>query len=195
MTLHQLVFFVLGPLAGYLLGSIPFGWIIGKANGVDIRTVGSKNIGATNLARTLGIRFFWYALILDAAKGFLPVLVIDLYALHHPPELQWTPLLTAAAAILGHLFPLYLGFKGGKGVATSFGAILGIWPIFTLTGLGCLVVFLLVFLGWPVLYEDLGMLGVGDALGTSLWFAGLTKNGIRSVRYEIELTSSKESHF
>ena len=71
MTIEQAIVFIAFPIVGYLLGSIPFGFVIGKINGVDIRTVGSKNIGATNLGRTLGAKFFWMAFLLDAAKGFV----------------------------------------------------------------------------------------------------------------------------
>jgi glycerol-3-phosphate acyltransferase PlsY len=139
MTLEQSILYVLFPLAGYLLGSVPFAWIIGKAHGVDIRTVGSKNIGATNLGRTLGKKFFWYAFLLDAAKGFLPTLaaamVVRRWAEGGALIPQWTPLLTAIACVLGHTFPVWLKFKGGKGVATAFGVVLGFWPLYTLAGI------------------------------------------------------------
>lgn len=131
--------------AAYLLGSIPFGLLLGFARGVDIRKHGSGNIGATNAGRVLGMKYFWYAFLADFLKGFAPVLVSDLLAQHwHAPV--WIPLATAAAAVLGHLFPVYLGFKGGKGVATTFGALVGVWPLFTVAALMAAVVFLLVFL-------------------------------------------------
>jgi len=140
MTTEQLTLYVLFPIAGYLLGSIPFGWIIGKAKGVDIRTVGSKNIGATNLGRTLGKKFFWYAFLLDAAKGFFPVLAAALLVHNWNAHIaaafpSWSPLLTAMACVLGHNFPIWLKFKGGKGVATSLGVVLGFWPLYTLGGI------------------------------------------------------------
>src|ERR1051325_2780611 len=103
MTADEIVVYVVGPVAGYLVGSVPFALLIGKMKGVDIRTVGSKNIGATNLGRTLGMKYFWYAFLLDAAKGFLPVLVMTLLVNHwrvnhdaRPPEWwepfpSWTP--------------------------------------------------------------------------------------------------------
>ena len=145
MTTEQLLLYVLFPIAGYLLGSIPFGWLIGKANGVDIRTVGSKNIGATNLGRTLGKKFFWYAFLLDAAKGFFPVL----FAAHLAQTGSfpaWTPLLTAAACVLGHNFPIWLKFKGGKGVATSLGVALGFWPLYTCGGIAGGLTFIFVLM-------------------------------------------------
>src|SRR5689334_12666271 len=103
MTAEEVTLYVALPVAGYLLGSVPFAWVIGKAHGVDIRTVGSKNIGATNLGRTLGKRFFWQAFFLDAAKGFVPVLVAALLLQRFnlartAADLlpMWAPLLTAA---------------------------------------------------------------------------------------------------
>jgi acyl phosphate:glycerol-3-phosphate acyltransferase len=151
MTPQQLILYILFPLAAYLLGSVPFAWIIGKAHGVDIRTTGSKNIGATNLARTLGPKFFWYAFLLDAAKGFVPVFLAAWFAQMGSsvvPFPAWAPLLTAMACVLGHNFPLWLKFKGGKGVATSFGVVLGFWPLYTLAGIGGGIVFLLVFFAY-----------------------------------------------
>jgi glycerol-3-phosphate acyltransferase PlsY len=143
-TQVQCITFISAVVA-YLIGSIPFGLLLGLARGVDIRTRGSGNIGATNAGRVLGMRYFWYTFILDFAKGFLPVLAVDLIARHwHGPV--WMALVTAAAAIGGHVFPCYLRFKGGKGVATTFGVVLGIWPVFTLSGLVAAVVFLFVFL-------------------------------------------------
>jgi glycerol-3-phosphate acyltransferase PlsY len=157
------IYFVL-PICGYLLGSIPFAFVIGKLHGVDIRTVGSKNIGATNLGRTLGKKYFWQAFLLDAAKGFVPMLVASLYQAKWRHMLgvtsvgllgpnmsyvdllpSWSPLLTGTACVLGHLFPVWLKFKGGKGVATGFGVVLGFWPLYTLAGLigGAFFVFML----------------------------------------------------
>ncbi len=132
-------------VAAYLLGSIPFGLLLGFSRGVDIRKHGSGNIGATNAGRVLGMRFFWYAFLADFLKGFIPVLISDLLALRWNAPI-WIPLGTALAAVLGHLFPVYLNFKGGKGVATTFGALLGVWPIFTLAALAAAFIFLCVFL-------------------------------------------------
>ena len=156
MTSEQITIYIAFPVAGYLLGSIPFAWVIGKLRGVDIRTVGSKNIGATNLGRTLGKRFFWLAFLLDAAKGFVPVLaaVITVQRWNGKQEVvppdwypipMWAPLITAAACVAGHLFPIWLKFKGGKAVATGFGVVLAFWPLFTLAGIaaGLFFVFML----------------------------------------------------
>ncbi len=133
-----------GATAAYLLGSIPFGLLVGKARGIDIRTQGSGNIGATNVGRLLGMRYFWLTFGLDFVKGFAPVLITTLLAAHGDDG-NWPPLIIAAAAIVGHMFPVYLKFKGGKGVATTFGAALGIWPVSTFGVTAAFIVFLLVF--------------------------------------------------
>jgi len=115
-------------LASYLAGSIPFGYLIAYwVKGIDIRTVGSGNLGATNVGRTLGFRYFLLVLTLDLLKGFLPTMgfpwVLTRLTGSHEPGL---PVLVALAAILGHTFPVYLKFRGGKGVATSLGCVLAL---------------------------------------------------------------------
>ncbi len=116
---------------GYLLGSIPFGLLLTRAAGLgDIRDIGSGNIGATNALRT-GNR--WVAggtLIGDAAKGAVAVLVAGLLAAKTDGSLGWMAGLAALGAFLGHLFPVWLGFKGGKGVSTFIGILLALhWPV------------------------------------------------------------------
>ena len=128
----------------YLIGSIPFGYLIARAvAGVDIRTVGSGNIGATNVGRTLGFRFFLLVFVLDAAKGFAPTLLFPSLVEHgvgHPvPNLA--PL-AAIAAVLGHNFPVYLRFKGGKGVATTLGAVTALDPVASLAAVFGFAIFL-----------------------------------------------------
>ncbi|HWH14596.1 MAG TPA: glycerol-3-phosphate 1-O-acyltransferase PlsY [Miltoncostaeaceae bacterium] len=114
----------------YLLGSIPFGWVAGRMRGVDPRTVGSGNIGATNVFRTLGRRIGIAVMVLDIAKGSVAVLIAR--ALTDSP---W-PLLAAGAAILGHVFPVWLRFRGGKGVAVAGGAVIALTPLPALVVLG-----------------------------------------------------------
>lgn len=133
-----------GAVAAYLIGSIPFGLLVGRAKGIDIRAHGSGNIGATNVGRLLGLRYFWLTFGLDFMKGFLPVVLTTIIGRHDSAG-YWPPLVIAAAAIAGHLYPVYLKFKGGKGVATTFGAVLGIWPIFTFAVLAAVSVFTVVF--------------------------------------------------
>ncbi|MGD2018658.1 MAG: glycerol-3-phosphate 1-O-acyltransferase PlsY [Planctomycetota bacterium] len=136
---------VLAVLASYLLGSIPFGLVMARVlKGVDLREVGSGNIGATNAMRVLGKPLGLVAFLLDFGKGLVPTLLL---APHAAPLDDVAPYLAAAlcgtAAVVGHCFPVYLRFKGGKGVATGCGAIVGVDPmIFVLSGLvwvACLV--------------------------------------------------------
>jgi len=135
-------------VVAYLLGSIPFGLIVGRLNGIDPRKGGSGNIGATNVGRLLGRKFFWIVFFLDLLKGLIPMAVAATLARHvdtaHKPYGLW--MLVGSAAFLGHLFPVWLKFKGGKGVATAAGVLLGLWPYYTLPGLVPLVVFILIFL-------------------------------------------------
>src|SRR5213592_106155 len=116
---------VLFALAGYLAGSLPFGyWVVRATKGVDIRSVGSHNIGATNVWRTYGWRYGLPVMALDILKAFVPVLVATLVDGH------LTGVLTGAAAMVGHARPIYLRFaKGGKMVATAGGAFLGVAPL------------------------------------------------------------------
>jgi glycerol-3-phosphate acyltransferase PlsY len=126
----------------YVCGSVPFGLLVGKLRGIDVRQHGSGNIGATNVGRVLGRNWGFLVFFLDMGKGFLPVLVFGLIAggwiAPGAPGrasiyLMWGGV--SAACIFGHLFPVFLGFKGGKGVATSLGVLLGVYPYFTLAGL------------------------------------------------------------
>jgi glycerol-3-phosphate acyltransferase PlsY len=137
------------PLA-YLVGSVPFGLIVGLAKGVDPRTAGSGNIGATNVARLLGRKFFFLVFFLDMLKSLIPMAIASAIVYRIPPEqrdaqvyLLW--LLVGFAAVLGHMFSVFLKFKGGKGVATSAGVMLGLYPFFTAPGLVAVGVFLVVF--------------------------------------------------
>jgi acyl phosphate:glycerol-3-phosphate acyltransferase len=116
-------------VVGFLLGSIPFGLLLTRAAGLgDIRKVGSGNIGATNVLRTGNKKLAAATLLLDALKGLAPVLVFNLL---------WGPVpaaATAAGAVLGHMFPPWLGFKGGKGVATTLGVLIGLsWQLGAIT--------------------------------------------------------------
>jgi glycerol-3-phosphate acyltransferase PlsY len=120
-------------VGAYLLGAIPFGLLIGLARGVDIRQHGSRNIGATNAGRVLGRKWGYLCLALDILKGFVPTLAASFILVAKPANatmlLQW--ILVGLAAVLGHMFPIYLKFRGGKGVATTIGVALGIFPYYT----------------------------------------------------------------
>jgi glycerol-3-phosphate acyltransferase PlsY len=114
--------------AGYLLGSIPFGLILARrVAGVDVRQRGSGNIGATNVLRSAGKRLGGATLALDVGKGALPVAAC-LWWFGGPEQAGDWPALTAVAAFLGHVFPAWLRFRGGKGVATAFGAFVVLSP-------------------------------------------------------------------
>jgi glycerol-3-phosphate acyltransferase PlsY len=133
-------------LGAYLVGAIPFGLLIGLARGVDVRQLGSRNIGATNVGRVVGWKWGKLCLVLDVLKGLLPTLAARAYLVTGPPDqgmlLRW--LLVAVAAVLGHIFPVYLGFRGGKGVATTVGVALGIFPYFTVAMVGALLCYMAV---------------------------------------------------
>ncbi len=133
----QPLVYLLSLVVSYLLGAIPFGYIVAKSRGVNIREVGSGNIGATNVFRSVGKPAGLLTFILDAAKGFCSSFAIPLTAAHVAPE-TWTELLAvgcAAFVVAGHNWPIYLRFNGGKGVATSAGAVLGIVPLALAIGL------------------------------------------------------------
>jgi glycerol-3-phosphate acyltransferase PlsY len=119
--------------AAYLVGSIPTGMLVARARGIDLRAVGSGNIGATNVARALGRGWAIAVLIGDALKGFLPVFI----GRHYLPQLPAGAVaLAGLAAIVGHMFTVFLRGRGGKGVATSLGVALAISPPAALCGLG-----------------------------------------------------------
>jgi len=134
-------------LAGYLPGSLPAGLIAGRLKGVDIRAVGSGNIGATNAFRVLGKGIGVAVLLVDVMKGllpclFLPPLVNGMFPEGQTPELQTLKLLIGVSAILGHNYPCWLGFKGGKGIATTAGVVGGLAPVPFGICLGVWIVFL-----------------------------------------------------
>jgi glycerol-3-phosphate acyltransferase PlsY len=121
--------------ASYLIGSIPAGYIAGRIAGIDIRTVGSGNIGATNVTRFLGKRYGYPVFIVDFLKGFAAVGMSIMIAKRAQPVLIPSELfgvVGAVACVLGHSFPVWLGFKGGKGVAASAGALFGLMPFVAL---------------------------------------------------------------
>lgn len=130
----------------YLLGGIPFGFIAGKVfKGIDIREHGSKNVGATNVFRVAGKGPGMLVYLLDALKGFLPVLISKMVWPSSSVPDQWFFIGAGLAAILGHVFTPYLKFKGGKGVATASGVLLALEPTATLIALGSFIIVLLAF--------------------------------------------------
>ena len=136
-------------ISAYLLGSIPFGLIIAAAHGKNLRSIGSGNIGATNLARALGKKWACFCFLLDVAKGLVPMLIASKFLYSPPTTLQISLALAAGcAAVLGHIFPLYVKFRGGKGVATSFGVALGFWPFYTICAAIAFAVWILAVYLW-----------------------------------------------
>lgn len=115
-------YYLLGVVGAYLYGAVPFGYLIALSKGVDIRKIGSGNIGTTNVYRALGVVFGAMTLLLDLSKGFIPSYLAFHYFSGLTPLQQW---LLFLAPIIGHCFSVFLRFKGGKGVATSVGALLG----------------------------------------------------------------------
>ena len=116
-------------VGAYLIGGIPFGFLIGKMRGVDVRTVGSKNIGATNVFRTVGEKWGLMAFACDVLKGFIPTLAASIcLANSQQPTANSLPLCVGVASVVGHMLTPYMKFKGGKGVATAFGMLLGLLP-------------------------------------------------------------------
>jgi len=151
----------IGTLIGaYLLGSIPFGLVVGRSiAGVDITAVGSSNIGAANVAREIGIAWGIVTLVADALKGFIPVAAVVSLSGTSPELEEVVQGLVGLAALLGHQFPVYNRFKGGKGVATCIGVFLAISPI------SCLLsgaIFLVVVAPWR--YISLGSMAAALSL-------------------------------
>jgi glycerol-3-phosphate acyltransferase PlsY len=151
MSGETILRYVVFPLAAYVVGATPFGVILARAHGVDLRRVGSGNVGATNVGRVLGRRWGYLCFVLDVLKGLGPVAAA--VALVRPagggvpsPAEQGVWLAVGLGAVLGHVFSFYLGFRGGKGVATALGVVLGIYPYFTGVGLVALGVWVAVTL-------------------------------------------------
>ena len=142
--------------ASYLIGSISFALVIAKVQGIDLREIGSGNLGATNLARACGKKWAYLCFLLDVLKGFVPSFAAKFFILSDSatPATLALWLAVGVAAIFGHIFPFYLKFKGGKGVATSFGVVLGIWPYYTIPGLIVFVLWAIIVLIWR--YISLG---------------------------------------
>jgi glycerol-3-phosphate acyltransferase PlsY len=139
--MEQLGYLSIGMLVSYLVGAIPFGLFLAKIKGIDILNQGSGNIGATNVGRVLGAKYGLAVFVLDALKGALPAKAGMLY-LDTPLGPEIAGILTGASAIFGHLFPIYLKFKGGKGIASLFGVLLGATPALgLLTGIIWILIF------------------------------------------------------
>ena len=133
------VIWILWAVGAYLVGSIPFGFLIGKLRGKDIRTLGSKNIGATNVYRTVGKPWGILAFLCDFLKGFLPTLAAQKFG-----NADWLPLMVGILTVAGHMWTCFMKFKGGKGIATGFGMLVALTPLLVLTAFAVWVVVMLV---------------------------------------------------
>ena len=151
-------------LVAYLLGSIPFGLLIGLSRGIDVRTVGSKNIGATNVLRTVGKPWGILAFSLDFAKGLVAAAVVPRLVLAgSPPALAM--LVGGIAAVVGHTWPVWLRFRGGKGVATSAGMLVAVAPAAVGLALAAWLVVLL-----ASRYVSLASITAAVVLAVAIWF-------------------------
>lgn len=175
----EIVAYLVVALAAYLLGSLPTGYLVGRAKGVDIRTVGSGNIGATNVFRFLGKPAGMFVLLMDALKGFGAVaLAVNFYPELHDlapgvfgrdgqPDVgmrAWLGIVAGIAAILGHNYTCWLKFKGGKGIATSAGVYLALAPL----AIGiALATWIIVFL--TTRYVSIASIAAAVALPAAVW--------------------------
>lgn len=160
--------FVISLLAAYLIGSIPFSYIFGKFRGIDLRKHGSGNVGATNALRILGTKVGIITLLLDIGKG---VLAVELGRMLLSSGVEWQLVVVAIAAISGHIFTIFLGFKGGKGVATSAGVFLDLFP------LPCLLALLLfVILVSITRYVSLGSISAAFFLFIYMLISSIREN-------------------
>lgn len=161
---------------GYAFGSIPFGLLLTRAAGLgDVRSIGSGNIGATNVLRTGNRKLAAATLLLDLLKGTAAVLAVRMLM----PQVPEADTLAGVAAFLGHLFPVWLGFKGGKGVATYIGVLLGLfWPaVLIFAGIWIAVAYFSRYSSLAALVATLAvplaLWGLGESLLAAI-FAGLT---------------------
>jgi glycerol-3-phosphate acyltransferase PlsY len=164
-------------LLGFVCGSVPFGLLIGLAKGVDIRAHGSGNIGATNVGRVLGRKFFFLCFGLDFLKGFAPTLGAGaaLGALGEPSQrTAWWWLAVMAASVLGHIFSPWLKFRGGKGVATGLGALLAVFPFLTIPGACSFLVWLAALAAWRYISVSSMLAGLTLPAFTAAWIWATT---------------------
>jgi glycerol-3-phosphate acyltransferase PlsY len=170
--------YIVTALVAYLLGSIPTGFLVAKARGVDIRTVGSGNIGATNAFRVLGKGFGVFVLLMDALKGWVAVILGAGAVAKLLPgvPLEYLRITAGIAAILGHNFTCWLHFKGGKGIATSAGVLIALvpWALVII-----LTIFIILFL--TTRYVSVGSIAAAFALPFATWFTTQHDIGLTAV--------------
>jgi len=158
--MEEIAIRILWAVGAYLVGSIPFGFLIGKLRGKDIRTLGSKNIGATNVYRTVGKPWGILAFACDFLKGFLPTFAAQKFG-----NVEWLPLMVGILTVAGHMWTCFMKFKGGKGIATGFGMLVALTPVLVLVAFAVWVVVMLVSH-----YVSLGSIVAAAFLLVSIWF-------------------------
>jgi len=175
------------PIAAYLIGSFPTAHLLARSRGIDLGTVGSRNYGATNLGRTLGRSWGILCFVLDALKGAAPVVlsglllgVLGAAPGSMTPASAWCWLATAAAAIVGHTLSPWIGFKGGKGVATGFGALVAMWPVLTLPAALALVLWCVLVLLFRMV--SLASMVAAVAVPCAVAVAAIASNGFAGLR-------------
>ncbi len=147
----------------YFLGSVSFGYLIGLLSGKDVREVGSGNIGATNVMRAAGKTAGIITLVLDTAKGYVAVLLAEGFS---GPD-ESLPLICGVAALFGHCFPVFLKFRGGKGVATGLGVFLRLAPFYVIFALGAFLIVLAI-----TRFVSAGSMAAAATMPIALWIGG-----------------------
>ena len=150
---------------GYFLGSIPFGFLISRAKGIDIRKVGSGNIGGTNVSRALGLKWGLLVSILDLLKGIIPAYLASRFLVF-----DWQIALVALSPVLGHVFPVWLNFRGGKGMATTVGVL------FILLGWKFFLMWVLILIFVLAIFQIMSFasLSVSSLLPLVFWFSSFS---------------------
>ena len=169
--MEEKVIWILWAVGAYLVGSIPFGFLVGKMRGKDIRTLGSKNIGATNVYRTVGKPWGILAFACDFLKGFLPTFAAQKFG-----NANWLPLVVGILTVAGHMWTCFMKFKGGKGIATGFGMLVALIPWLVLTAFGLFVVTV-----WISHYISLGSILAAAFLLVAVWFPILGSPGWKDL--------------
>jgi glycerol-3-phosphate acyltransferase PlsY len=144
-------------LLAYLVGSIPIGFMIGKARGVDLRTIGSGNVGATNVYRAFGFRLAIFVFMLDVSKGFVGTAVLPAIWTPDALSMTWVRIICGVAVISGSIASVFMRFRGGKGVAAAVGVFLALEPLSTIIGLAI----------WTVLFLRYRYVSLGSIVGAT----------------------------
>lgn len=166
--------YIVAGVAGYLLGAVPTGYLMGRLlRGIDVRDYGSRRTGGTNVLRTMGLRVAAFVMVADIAKGAVAVLIAR--AISDEPYVQTV---AGSAAVVGHVWPVYVGFRGGRGVSAAFGALLAMNPLAALA----LVPVALAVVG---VSRYMSLMSVGMAAVAAALFLGLAVAGVHPYAYGV----------